>query len=1165
MKNKNGECTTILRPLSSLKKIKTLLKANKFMKKKLIEGISLDRGKVRKIWMTMRLIVFLFFVSLIHVSASVYSQKTKLNIKLENATLQQVFSTIQEQTEFDFFYKNEQIPAEARISIQYQNEAIDVILDKVLSGTGLTYHVMDKDIVISINGATKREMNLQQQKSISGKVTDSSGGSLPGVSVIVKGTTTGTITDANGSYSLSGIPANATLQFSFVGMKTQEVTIGSKTTINVSLAEETVGIEEVVAVGYGVQKKKLVTGSTIQVKGESLQKLSTVSTLNALQSQTPGLSITSTSGRPDADYKINIRGLGTINNANPLVVINGIAGGDLKTLAPSDIESIDVLKDAASAAIYGSRAANGVILVTTKQGKAGKSSVSLDTYYGIQNVEKYMSMCNAQDYMTLVNEATVNSTGKPIDFSTALPANIWSKLQGGWTGTDWMKELSNPNAPVQNHSLNITSGTDMSTYSIGMSYTNQEAIMGNPLKESLERYSFRLNSDHVLLKRNNRNIITFGENLLYTYKKNENRMYLIGRDHPLLPVKDENGNYSPNISWDPDRSNPVAMEYYNSQNESKNHDFRFNAYFEVKPVKDLTFKSNMGYSLTAYSSRSYAPTFYLGTSSYRSIDQTSQGSTIGVGYQMENTLTYNLKIKGAHNIVALVGQSIEQTGLGESLSGNNSGSIFNSFEYAYLSNVKTITPGQTGLSGSYLGKWSMASFFGRINYDYKETYLFTALIRRDGSSRFASGNRWGNFPSVSAGWVVSNEPFLQSTKSWLDFFKLRASWGQNGNQEIPSFQYLSPISFSNANYYFGTSKSNYVVGAYPSMIPNENITWETSEQLDFGFDSRLLGGRMMLAMDVYNKKTKDWLVNAPILGSQGAGAPYINGGDVTNKGIELSLNWNDKIGEFTYGISANYAYNTNKITRIANPQGLIDGIGISAQSSGQLPPYRAQVGYPIGYFWGFKTAGVFQNQAEIDAYKGAKVGNKPGDLIFVDLNNDGAIDAKDRTKIGDPNPKGIFGFSINLGYKGFDFSATASGVSGNQIMTAYHMGDKYKESYPTYLMDRWHGEGTSNRYPRLTSTASPNYNYFSDIYINDGDYLRIQNVTLGYNLKKLFPAMPINQARLYIAVQNLYTFTNYIGPNPEVGAAPSDWAKGIDIGQNMPLSRTFMIGANLKF
>ncbi|MFW5701198.1 MAG: SusC/RagA family TonB-linked outer membrane protein, partial [Cyclobacteriaceae bacterium] len=495
----------------------------------------------------------------------------------------------------------------------------------------------------------------------------------------------------------------------------------------------------------------------------------------------------------------------------------------------------------------------------------------------------------------------------------------------------------------------------------------------------------------------------------------------------------------------------------------------------------------------------------------------------------------------------------------------NVNSIFDSFTYAYLDNVKQLTIGQTVLEGRPFSEGFLASFFGRINYDYKDKYLFTAILREDGSSNFAKGNRWGSFPSLSAGWIISEEPFFGENSKFIDFLKLRLSWGQNGNQNIENFQYLTNYSFSNVRYSFGTDKGEWAIGAYPSILPNKDVTWETSEQWNLGLDTRLLQGKLFVNLEYYKKITKDWLLRAPILASQGAGAPFINGGDIENRGLELDLGWNGESNSgFKYQLNGNIAFNRNEVTRIDNTEGIIEGNQVNEHAVGQLPPYRAQVGYPIGYFWGYKTAGVFQNQEQINNYNGAIVGNQPGDLIFVDLNSDGEIDSEDRTMIGDPNPDVTIGFSLNLEYKGFDFSVAANGVLGNQILLSYHRADGYLENYPKYYLNRWHGEGTSDRYPRLTSTPSPNYTYFSDIFIEDGDYLRIQNITLGYDLKRILKSLPLEKTRLYLSGQNLITFTNYIGANPEVGFAPSNWAKGIDVNFN-PLPKTYLLGISIQF
>lgn len=1020
-----------------------------------------------------------------------------------------------------------------------------------------------------------------QPKQVFGTVTDQDTDEpLAGVNVIIEGTFTGALTDYSGKYVIDVPSPEAVLVFSHIGYETRKIQVSDQTEINVQLVAEEFKLDELVVVGYGTQKKKLVTGATAQVSGTDIQNVNTTSTLRALQSQSPGVSIISTSGRPDAEFKINIRGLGTTGNSEPLVVINGIAGGDLRNISPSDIESIDILKDAASAAIYGARAANGVILVTTKQGRSGEPVITYDGYHGVQNPEKTLEMVSARDYMTLINEAESNS-GKPLtDFENVLPENVWEMIQSGWEGTDWLREVTNVNAPVSSHSINITGGNEKSTYSLGASYLSQEAIMGNPVKEKFDRYTFRINSRHVLKEKNGREIIRAGENLLYAFKKNSNQTNGAWRwlsSTPLLPLRDSTGNYTRDDylgHYSP--LNPVAYQYYNSDNERKLHDIRLNAYLEIEPVRNLTFRSNFGYSISSVSARDFLPKYDIGTGVYalNQVDKTRQSLSLGISFRNENTLTYQFSIQNRHNFTALIGQSIEKTGLGESISGRNTNSLFDSFEYAYLVNTPNIHSGSTELTGGPLREWALASFFGRINYDFDETYLFTAIIRRDGSSNFAPDERWGTFPSVSAGWVISNEDFFMPLRTSIELMKLRVSWGQNGNQDILPFQFVSPFKFLGQNYYFGTDKSVPTIGAYPAILGNELVSWETSEQMNFGLDCYLFKGSIQLAFDVYKKNTKDWLVSPPTLAIHGAEAGYINGGAVENKGVELSIIWKKVLGQFSSRLSGNLGYNKNKITRIENLQGLIEGNQINEYANGQLPPYRAEVGYPIGYFWGYETAGVFQTQEQIDDFSGAKANGantKPGDLIFVDHNGDGEITSEDRKMIGDPNPDFIFGFSAVFEYAGFDLSITAAGVAGNDILTAFHSGSIYVDNYPEYKLDRWHGEGTSNRYPRLTSSSNRNYTEFSDIYLNKGDYLRIQNLSLGYDFKHLFPDSPLGKAHLYVASQNLYTFTKYIGPNPEVGAdkgisgeEPKDWGKGIDVYFN-PIPRTFVVGVNVMF
>jgi TonB-linked SusC/RagA family outer membrane protein len=519
--------------------------------------------------------------------------------------------------------------------------------------------------------------------------------------------------------------------------------------------------------------------------------------------------------------------------------------------------------------------------------------------------------------------------------------------------------------------------------------------------------------------------------------------------------------------------------------------------------------------------------------------------------------------------------SAERWGLGEHVGISNSNSVFSDFEHAWINNANI--PGTSSISGYPWGKGGVLSYFGRINYDYKETYLLTLVIRSDASSNFAKGHRWGTFPSVSAGWVVSNESFMASAKSIINSLKIRGSWGQNGNQSIPGFQYISQIAYNTdntrANYYFDANKVNPTTGAYPLNIPTFDLKWETSEQLDLGFDARFLNSKLTLVFDYYTKKTKDWLVDAPILASWGVdNAPYINGGEIVNKGIEIALGWSDNIGDFTYNINGNMSYNHNEVTEIKNSQGIINANNVKLWGNG---PYvaRAEVGYPVGYFWGYKTLGVFQTSAEVAAYKNSEgtvimPNALPGDVIFVDTNDDGVIDDDDKVMIGDPNPDFIYGLNLRCYYKGFELSVSTYGVAGNQIARCWHDAGQGDANYTTEILNRWHGEGTSNTIPRVTAGSSINFQYTSDLQIENGDYLRISNLTLGYDFKKLIKALPLQQFRLFFTVQNLYTFTKYSGMDPEVGTSTDDssygWCKGLDLGF-YPSPRTVMIGASVKF
>jgi TonB-linked SusC/RagA family outer membrane protein len=1030
------------------------------------------------------------------------------------------------------------------------------------------------------------------QMGVKGTVSDSYG-PMVGVSIIEKGTSNGTTTDLDGNFTIT-VSDNATLVISSIGYATQEVAAAPQLTI--FMKEDSEFLEETVVVGYGVQKKKLVTGSTVQVKGDDLAAMNTVSALGALQSQTPGVNITVNNGQPGEGFKVNIRGLGTTGDSEPLYVIDGVAGGDINSLNPSDIETIDVLKDAASAAIYGARAANGVILVTTKQGKEGKMQVSYDMYYGWQNLYKRPATLTAQETMAMADEKAFQDGNPAINWEGRLGAKTWKRLQEGWKGTDWVEAILVPNAPTQNHALNIAGGTEISKFSGGFSYTDQNGILGKPVASHYNRYTARLNSDHVLLRSGDRDVIKVGENLTFYYSTKTGIGQLM-RDYndirnaitasALLPMYDDEGNLYDRKDKEADgwvyasnEANPVlVMKSAHGNNLSRNYGITATAYTEIMPWSWLKYRGAFSYRMTAGSSRSLTVPYHAAGNTGSDAYKVDQSASLGHRISWENTLLFTMPKQDKHSFDALLGQSFEKTAVGERMSVSNSApdgsqlpTMQGDMAHAWITNTANSLTA-TEIGGSPWPEWALLSFFGRANYNYADRYMATVILRADGSSNFARGHRWGFFPSVSAGWVVSEEAFMEKTRDWLSFLKVRFSWGQNGNQSISNFQYLSPVAFDPSHTYnFGNTILNTTatkpVGAYATNLANPDVTWETSEQFDLGVDTRFLRSRLSLTADYYVKYTRDWLVPAPVLATAGTGAPYVNGGDVRNEGVELSLGWNDHVNQdFHYGMNVNFSYNKNIVTRIANDEGILHG-DAEVLDHGGSEFYRAQEGFPIGYFWGYKTAGVFQNQQEIDEWIAAGNGvaqtdPQPGDLKIVDYHKDGVIDDSDKTMIGNPHPDFRLGVSANFGWRGLDASVTLNGAFGHQIVYGYR-------SSTTDAFDHWTGEGTSNRFPRV-GTGATGGKSVTDTVLENGDFLRIQNLSLGYDLKHLIKKLPFQQLRLYVSAQNLYTFTKYPGLDPEVGfggnnlyGGGNSWVSGIDLG-SYPLARTYLVGLNFKF
>ena len=1054
------------------------------------------------------------------------------------------------------------------------------------------------------NAAESPQEVQQATKKITGTVVDAQGPVI-GASVVEKGTTNGTVTDLDGNFSLNVNPG-ATIVLSFIGYETQEIKVGSQDNFQITMKDDNAVLDEVVVVGYGVQKKKLVTGATVEVKGEDIAKLNTTQVLGALQSQSPGVSIQANSGQPGDGFKIAIRGAGTNGDTKPLYVIDGVSGGDINNLNPADIERIDVLKDAASCAIYGSAAANGVILVTTKQGKEGKVSVQYDGNIGWANIYRLPQMLTAGEYMQVMDLVRYNTGESPRDWSQYFigQEDLLAAYQNGSNpGTNWVEALRNKNAVTTSHSLNITGGSDRSKFSIGTGYQYQDGVFGGDYaKSDYRRFTLRINSDHVVLRSadNSFDVIKVGENLYYSHKQNQgiqignqysNILSTALRGNPLIPITNANGDYfgyedlknMGMFNYTSYASNPV-LNLINSQsanNKSASYSLNAVGYVEIQPIKGLTYRGQISYNQSSWSWRCYLPTYKINDQGdMRTTDQATNQVGLGWGWGTTNTLNYKFDIKDHHfDLLAGTEYGESRPNNGLSLNATSSDAIVGDLDHAYMSLMKNNTTAT--VSGYPYGDSRGMSYFGRLNYDFAEKYMFTAIFRADGSSVFAPGHRWGYFPSFSAGWVVSNEKFMKNTANWLSFLKIRAGWGQNGNKSISAFQYEAAFAYDAYSMYsFNNAKDTPTKGASLSRLANEDLTWETSEQLDLGFDARFLGGKLGVVFDWYKKTTKDLLLYVPVSPTTGFDSQLKNAGTVENKGVEFAINWRDQIGrDFEYNIGYNIAYNKNKVTEVNSSQKYNNGGNdLLAQGTGYMA--RFEEGQPIGYFWGYKTDGPIQNAEDLAAYtatlKDGDAANslqgadlKVGDLKFVDTNGDGIITADDKTYLGDPNPDVTMGITLGASYKGFDLNVTGYAALGQQVARSYRkFTDGEYENYTTEVYSYWNGEGTSDKFPQLAAmNRGVNWQSISDLYIEDAGYFRLQNLTLGYDFTKVWKKSPFQQLRLYFAAQNLFTITGYKGMDPENGMALNGnepWVTGVDVG-NYPQPRTYLVGVNVKF
>ena len=1016
-----------------------------------------------------------------------------------------------------------------------------------------------------------------QELNVKGVVTSADDGQpIPGATVVVKGKTTGVITNLDGAYSLK-VPGNSTLIFSFVGLKSQEVAVNNRTTINVVLASATEAIEEVVVVGYGTQKKSVVTGAISSVKSKDLEKVSPGRVEQALQGRVSGVTVAANSGQPGSAATIRVRGVTTFGDGgnNPLWVVDGVVvdAGGIGYLNQSDIESIEVLKDAASAAIYGTRAATGVILVTTKKGSVGKLSVTYNGFYGISGPAKILNLLNATQYGALLNERSVAGGGNV----------IFPNISALGVGTDWQKAIFNNSANRYSHEFSLSGGNEKSTFYFSLGIQDQQGIVASDISKFSQK-NMRLNSTHKISK-----IFTFGETIGYTHQKqtglgNTNSEFggplssAINLD-PVTPlvvtdpavanaapysvnpvIRDANGNpYGISSIVGQEMTNPLAYIQTRLGNYGWSDNFVGNAYLSAQITKELTVKSSVGAKLAYWGDQGFNPVNYLSATNQVLRNSIYKNTNNVFNWNVENTINYS-KVIGDHDINVLLGQATYVDNYG----GGQGVTLYNlpvtSYENASFNfNIPAATD-KTGW-GSENTLHKLTSLFARVNYNYKEKYLFTGIYRRDGSSRFGTNNKYGVFPSFSLGWVVSKENFWP-VNDVVNTLKIRGGYGVVGNDAIRDFGYLATVG-GGFNYTIGNSGS-ITTGYAPASLDNPDLRWEQTAQANIGFEARFFKS-LNVTVDYYNKKTTGILRPITIPGYVGvSSSPVGNIADMENKGLELELSYSKKFGQLNFSANGNVAYLKNVVTYVAADANYITG-DASFQSMGAVT--RTQQGQSYNSFYGYKTAGIFQNVAEIAAYTNA-AGNpiqpnaRPGDFRWVDTNGDGVISDLDKTFLGTNIPKYTFGLTLNFDYKNFDLMAFASGAAGNKIFQGLRRLDINNSNWQTVALSRWTGEGTSNTYPRLTSNdTNGNFGKMSDFYLENGDYLRLKVVQLGYSLPaNLVSKISANKLRVYVSAENLLTLTKYTGYDPEIGGGVFGIDKGV-----YPQARTFMLGVQLQF
>jgi len=1073
-------------------------------------------------------------------------------------TLHGLFQHIESEGKYKIFYQNNQVDINTKITVDPHEADITKLLTQALTGTNLSFKIVKNQIAI----IKKNKTTTQQEGSVvKGRIIDNTGETLIGVSIVLKGTTIGTVTDLQGNYKLTVSNLNDTLVFSYIGYKEVTEPIRGRTEINITMKISAFLLNEVVAVGYGVKKQTDIIGAVSVIKSKQISSLPVANISEALQGKATGVSITQNTGAPGDGTSIRIRGTGTINDNSPLFIIDGVPTKNADAIPPSDIQSISILKDAATASIYGSRASGGVVLITTKKGEEGKMILNFNTYTGLQVAGNLTKMCNKDQYIELYNEAATND-GRSL---------ITPEMADTLPNTNWWNEIFRP-AIITSTDLSVSGGSKNINYLVSGNYFYQDGII---LNSGYKRYSFRASINSDLSKK-----IKIGTNINLS-SSTTNKVGNSGDGYggnggsvvryaffrtPIYPVFDKNGNYidyySKQAQYFGDGYNPVGF--------AKKYDWKItnnrllgNIYLNWKITDNLTFRTDYGLDYFDNGSKRFDENwgYNLRINNPNTLTQQSITSS---QQTWKNTLIFNKSFSESHHLNVMAGtEAIHSDLIGLSASAQNFPDQIPSLRY--LSNGTT----NQRVNG-WQSQWTLLSFFGRASYDYKEKYYAQVVLREDGSSRFGSNYPWAFFPAMALGWRIDKESFMSNIR-FVSYLKLRASAGTLGNQEIGDYSFASLIT-SGSYYPFGT---NSLSGYYLSNQGNENLRWESQTQIDIGLDLGLFDNKLFMYIDYYNKLTNDVLVRAPLPPSSGSATPpYINAGKIKNSGIELEANYKNTIGQLKFNLGLVASHVSNKVLSLYRdapiPAGRIDN-GVYATLT--------EEGYPVGSFYLYEMEGIFQNQTDIftHAFQGNNI--KPGDVKYKDISGpngtpDGIIDSYDRAHVGSPIPDFTMGINLGLNYKKWDFNLFAQGVYGNKIywQAAQDIEGFYRAFNITQRVydDRWTGTGTSNTQPRVSWSGATNNKKPSTRFLFDGSYIRLKNITLGYTFNHISQHKnKMKTFRVYLSTQNLFTFTKYPGLDPEMqtsnnSTSDGDLAKNIDWG-TYPMARVFTVGLNMSF